>query len=66
MIISMIDNEHHFQVTQNQATRFEIALEALEQNPRPDLHPLLRKAQQESILSMLETLRKKLATYKTL
>jgi DNA-binding XRE family transcriptional regulator len=62
----MIANERQYQVTQNQAKRFELALEELEQNTRPDLHPLLRKAQRESTLSMLETLKAELAEYESL
>ena len=62
----MIANERQYSVTQTQVRNFESALGVLEAKARPDLHPLLRQAQRDAMLSQLETLRGELSEYEAL
>ena len=62
----MIANERQYSVTQTQVRNFESALGVLEAKARPDLHPLLRQAQRDAMLSQLETLREELSEYEAL
>jgi DNA-binding XRE family transcriptional regulator len=65
----MIANEREFRITQGWAKKFAEAIDSLSQEDpslRPDLHPLLRKAELESLQSQLGTFKEELAEYEAL
>ena len=64
----MIKNERQYGITRTRATEFRAGLTDIEAHPRQSeqLHPLLRKAEQEALQSQLETLEAELAEYEDL
>jgi DNA-binding XRE family transcriptional regulator len=63
----MIKNEREYRITKAQAARFERALSDLSTAGGNDhLHPLLQKAQRESLQSQLDDLREEVADYEAL
>lgn len=64
----MIKNERQYRITKAQAEKFEQALaQSKEATPAtPQVHPLLKKAQQDAIESQLDELRAQLAEYDAL
>lgn len=59
----MIRNENEYQVTRQQAGRLSETLVELDRNPPVDVHPLLVKAGQRGLTSMLEDMQKDLRAY---
>lgn len=61
----MIENDAQYELTRAAVERFEIALAGLlRETDRTDgVHPLLRKAQEDSIRSELEILQRQMRTY---
>ena len=61
----MIENERQYKITCEAAEKFERALTAIEQNSdlNSDIHPVLRKAQEDTIRSVLEELSAELREY---
>jgi hypothetical protein len=61
----MIENERQYQITSEAAQRFEQALMMIERRPESsgDVHPLLKKAQEDAIRGQLEDLRAELREY---
>ena len=64
----MIKNERQYKITRAQAVRFSNALKNLRQRPNVDngLHPLIAKAQEDSISSQLADLESELREYESL
>lgn len=63
----MIKNEREYRVTRAQAIKFEQALAELERVGAEDgLHPLLEKAQRESLQSQMDDLREQVREYEAL
>ena len=64
----MIKNERQYKITRAQAVRFSNALKNLRQRPSTDngLHPLIAKAQEDSISSQLADLESELREYESL
>jgi ribosome-binding protein aMBF1 (putative translation factor) len=63
----MIKNEREYRITKAQAVKFEQALSDLSNAGRNDsLHPLLQKAQRESLQSQLDDLREEIVDYEAL
>lgn len=63
----MIKNEREYRVTRAQAARFEQALTELERaGSEEQLHPLLEKAQRDSLQSQMDDLREQMAEYEAL
>lgn len=61
----MITNERQYRVTKGEIGRFETALSTVDKQNR-DLHPKMRKAMRESMVSQLEELRQEIADYEAL
>ena len=61
----MIKNERQYKITRAQAVRFSNALKNLRQRPN-GLHPLIAKAQEDSISSQLADLESELREYESL
>jgi len=63
-VVAMIKNEREYRVTRAQAARFEQALAELARvGSEERLHPLLEKAQRESLQSQMGDLREQMAEY---
>lgn len=63
----MINNEREYRITKAKAVKFEQALdELLKTREDTRLHPLLQKAQKESLQSQLDDLREEIAEYEAL
>lgn len=62
----MIKNERNYRITKAQLNRFENALHLQESELDQRLHPLLQKAQRESLRSQLEELRAQVDEYEAL
>lgn len=64
----MIKNEREYRITKAQAAKFEQALSGSSAAGGEDhrLHPLLRKAQRDSLQSQLDDLREEIAAYEAL
>ncbi len=64
----MISNEFQYNLTKNQAARFEQALAGLDESVQTttQAHPLLRKAERDAMLSQLESLKAEIAEYEAL
>ena len=62
----MIKNDRQYKITKAQAAKFERALRRLEETPDPELHPVLRKAEIESVRSQLEELNEEVEEYEKL
>ncbi|HEX3532350.1 MAG TPA: helix-turn-helix transcriptional regulator [Thermoanaerobaculia bacterium] len=63
----MIKNEREYRVTRTQAARFEQALAELSSGSSEEgLHPLLEKAQRDSLQSQMDELREQIAEYEAL
>jgi ribosome-binding protein aMBF1 (putative translation factor) len=63
----MIKNEREYRITKAQAAKFELALSDLSTAGGNDrLHPLLQKAQRDSLESQLDDLREEIADYDAL
>ena len=64
----MIKNERQYRVTKSYTDRFAHTLQSLRdgQDEERDLHPLIRKAQQEAISSQLVDLENELRDYESL
>jgi hypothetical protein len=61
----VIENQRQFHITFEAAMKFERALAMIERDPEMngDIHPVLRKAQEDAIRSQLEDLRAELRDY---
>lgn len=60
----MIENERQYAVTQAQAKKFEQALAEFDENSgNKNVHPLLLKAQRDSLQSVLDDLREEIEEY---
>lgn len=61
----MIENERQYQITCEAAEKLDRALTAIERDPglNSDVHPVLRKAQEDAIRSLLEELSAELRDY---
>jgi len=61
----MIQNERQYRITFEAIEKFERALARIESDPdlNGDLHPLLRKAQEDAIRGQLADLRAELSEY---
>lgn len=64
----MIKNERQYRITKAQAARFARALSQLAEGPEEttQVHPLLRKAQEEALRSQLADLQAELAEYEAI
>lgn len=62
----MIRNEREYKITQAQAAQFSKSLAAAEATADATVHPLIRKAQRDALLSQLEDLRQDLDEYEAL
>jgi transcriptional regulator with XRE-family HTH domain len=63
----MIKNERQHRITKAAADKFELTLAKLDSEPPPrDVHPLLRKAERDALVSQLEELRQQLGEYESL
>ena len=62
----MIKNERQYRITKAQAARFAKSLEKLRQQPNPELHPLIAKAQKDALESQLADLENELREYDSL
>jgi len=63
----MIKNERQFRITKSQADKFSQALSQLVASPQsPQIHPLLRKAQEDALRSQLQELQAQLDEYEAL
>ena len=63
----MIKNERQYRITKAQAAKFSDALNSLRQRPADEgLHPLISKAQEESLSSQLSDLENELHEYESL
>lgn len=63
----MIKNERQYKITKNQAERFQAALEdSTRTQNKTDIHPILLKAQQESLSSQLDDLLEEIEEYEAL
>ncbi len=63
----MIKNDRQYRITRAQAEKFATALADLEQSAETDeVHPLLRKAQEDALRSQYEDLRAQLDEYEAL
>ncbi|MFN8637015.1 MAG: hypothetical protein U0893_24470 [Chloroflexota bacterium] len=61
----MIENERQYRITFDAVAKFERALAMIESDPElnSDIHPVLRKAQEDAIRSQLGDLRAELREY---
>jgi DNA-directed RNA polymerase specialized sigma subunit len=63
----MIKNERQYRITRTQAEQFAHALAEFRATPPdPQVHPLLRKAEEDGLQSMLNDLQTQLAEYEAL
>jgi len=62
----MIKNERHYRITKAQLIKFENALSLQDKEPEEDLHPMLIKAQRDSLQSQLDDLRAQVDEYEAL
>jgi ribosome-binding protein aMBF1 (putative translation factor)/Zn-dependent peptidase ImmA (M78 family) len=64
----MIKNDRQYRITKAQVAKFEEAIRSLRNNGRPkeDVHPVLRKAEEEALQSQLEDLREEILEYEAL
>ena len=59
----MIKNERQYKITKSQLKKFEDTFKLLSNDDSTDIHPLFAKAQLDSILSQIETLKREIADY---
>ena len=62
----MIKNERQYRITKTQAAKFSRALDKLRQLPNTELHPLIVKAQEDTLSSQLADLEAELREYESL
>ena len=63
----MIKNERQYRITKAAAEKFEQSLASFDSEPAsPDVHPLLRKAERDALVSQLDELRDQLHDYESL
>lgn len=62
----MIKNERQYKITKAQAARFSDALDNLQHQPNPELHPMIAQAQEDALRSQLADLENELREYDSL
>jgi len=62
----VIKNERQYRITKTQAERFDRTIAEVTAAPHRDLHPALRKAEIDGLVSQLEELKRELKEYEAL